>query len=260
MSRTWYLLGCAGVLALMALPTAAETSRTLGMGGTAIGVDTTASAWSSNPALLPATDGFPSTSSPWPCTAEFTAALGDDVANIQFINLSLRDAAGTRGFGAGYANLSGTVDLFGAGYGQNVSFVPGLSVGANLANISGGGVDETVFNIGLAYQPDMPGGKLVVGLVVGDVTERFDTDVNLGASFAMPAGVTIAADWVDIGDGDLFNVGAEWQHGPLAVRVGAVDGDLTAGAGYRWRNFDVGFAWQDWGSADAYFGSASVHF
>jgi len=260
MSRRWYLVTAVTLLGLVALSACADTSRTLGMGNTVVGVDTSASAWGSNAALLPYVEGFGTSKSPWPCTAEFTAALGDDVANIQFIDLSLRDAKGGRGFGAGYANFGGEVDVFGVGYGQELGFLPGLSAGLTVSNADSDDGDDTFVDLGLAYRQSLPAGDLMLGLVVRDLTDQVDTGVDVGASIRLPSGLTVAADWVDVGDADIFNAGAEWRKDRLAVRVGVADGDLTAGVGYIWRNFDVGFAWQDWGDADAYFGSASVHF
>lgn len=260
MSRTLFLIGCAALVALTVLPATAETTRSLGMGDVGLALPNTGS-WYINPALLPDVNGFASSTSPWPATAEFTAALGDDVANIQFVDISVRDAAGTRGFGAGYANIMGAMDIFGAGYGQRLSFLPGLSGGINVYNIDVAGVDETMFDLGLSYEAPMTAGNLLLGLAVWDISNQVDTNLAIGGAWDMPGnGITLAADLIDLGGADVFNVGAEWARGPLSVRVGASDGDLTAGFGYIWRNFAVGFAWQDWGAADAYFGSASAHF
>ncbi|MCD6360085.1 MAG: hypothetical protein J7M38_04410 [Armatimonadetes bacterium] len=261
MSRTYCLVACAVLVVLMLVPANAETARTLGMGDTHVAVDNTASAWVGNPALLPYVDGASNPNSPWPAAVEFTAALGSEVPNIQFVDISLHDAARVRGFGAGYQNWMGDGDVYGFGYGQLWNLLPGLSVGLSGTDVDfSPWFDEFMFNFGMAYQYALPTADLTFGVVVRDVTDRMDTEVDLGAAAALPGGFTIALDIVDIGDDCDVNVGGEWVTGPLSLWVGSSDSDFTAGAQYNYDNWHVSFAYQDWDGADAYFGGGGLNF
>ncbi len=244
MSRTYCLIVLVAVMLVLALPVQAEyTARVLGMGNTALAVGNDSAAWFNNPALLPdlATDGL---LAPWPNRMSVGAEVGGDFHDLA-INFSCRDAARNRGWGVGYEGQGGN-DSFGAGYGQTCSFVDGLNWGVSGVSIDNGVNDEFLFNIGLAYDVPMPVSKLVVAAEVWDVTDRFDTQIDLGAAYYLPMDLTLALDVYDVNDASVVNFGAEYA-GPgvrgFVVRAGSSDGDLTAGLARVMGPLEVGVGW-----------------
>ncbi|MGD9497440.1 MAG: hypothetical protein AB7Y46_14160 [Armatimonadota bacterium] len=116
--------------------------------------------------------------------------------------------------------------------------------------------ESATVNIGLMKRFEGPLNAWRFGLLLNDVTDEApgDITIDLGASVQLPVGVLVAADLVDITDEfdtDL-NVGAEWlvPMTDITVRAGFSDDDLTLGAGYTWMNWQVNGAWMDSDSDD----------
>ena len=262
MSRTYCLIAVVAVMLVLAVPVQAEyTARVLGMGNTALAVGNDSAAWFNNPALLPdlAADGL---LAPWPNRISVGAEVGGDFHDLA-INFSSRDAAGNRGWGVGFESMGGGTDSFGSGYGQTCSFVDGLNWGVSGVSVDDGIDDEFLFSIALAYDVPMPVSKLVVAAEVWDVTDRFDTQINLGAAYYLPMDLTLALDVYDVDDASVVNFGGEYAGpglGEFIVRAGVADGDLTVGVGRDFGPVELSVGWIDAGGDDFIFatGEASL--
>ena len=257
MSRTYCLLGCVVVLALMTVPVWAETARVQGMGYTMIAVGTDAGAWYNNSALVSRIDLLGTPGSDWGTRAAVTTEVNADW-DATSVDVSLRQQDGRRGFGVGYMSFEDE-DIFGAAYGQACNWVSGLFWGVNVINFSwdnagteGGDDNDTLFNIGLAYEPQLDSSPVRTrfGAEVWDVTNQWDTQLNLGAAGYWPNGFVLAADLLDVFDMAVFDVGAEYNMDGFSGRLGVADGDFTAGVGYHQDRWELGISYGNTGFGD----------
>lgn len=238
------------VVALLAMPAFAQTPRMDATGGgfAGVSVDETASFY--NPAGLPLLQTFGTTVSPWPSRASLNVLVDGPAGQDQFSAFYAGRAADrSTGWGASYTHSSNGVDLdaFSLGYGQRIG--EGLTAGASLFHVSNGD-DNTSFDLGAMYRREIALNAWRFGLWVEDVIDEYGGPFfHLGAAVELPAGVNVGATIFDISDevDTLLGIGAEW-HVPMTdfiLRAGNFDGDFTAGAGYRWSNFELSFAWMD---------------
>jgi len=257
MSRIYCIIGCIALVVLVAGVASAETPRVFGMGDTYVAVDNTASAWSGNPALLPLVDDAPPGAGSWPGVAALTVAM-DDNFSYQSIDTSLHSDS-RRGFGAGYQSIDGFVDIYGAGYGQRCGLFENLFVGLNGMYVDDPWDEEFIMSLGLAYQAPVRRGTVTAGLTIWDLFNRWDTQYDLGVAYTN-SGFTFAVDLWDDGDWNGVGLGAEYRRDPFSVRIGSSDGDFTAGAEYRYREFGFSVAYQDWGFDDIFLGGAHIQY
>ncbi len=244
-------------------------ARTLGMGLTRVGLAGSSTAFIDNPGALPTVQTWGMSLSPWPARVTGTATIDSESGSDRYsIAGSARNTAGTQGFGAGWASIDAAysdTDIFSVGYGAELclcGLMCGLSANYQSWESSGsmgpeqlGSNDNTWFDIGLFKQYSLPLNTWSIGLVARDITDEFGSGptFDVGASVQLPTGLVLAADLVDVSDevNSVLNLGAEWPLplSPVVVRAGLADGDFTAGAGYRFGNWEIGAAWADfdWG-------------
>ncbi len=265
------------VMALLTLMCAAahasgggfRDARVLGMGLTRVGLPGSSTTFSDNPGALPTVQTWGLSLSPWPARVSGTATVDSESDGDRYgIAGSARNAAATRGFGAGWATFDGTYideDLFGIGYGCVCccGIMGGVSLyhrtwetSDQMSTEQNGSGDNTWFDVGFFHQFDLPLNTWSVGVVARDVTDEFGSGPtwDLGVSVELPTALLIGADLVDVTDetNSVLNVGAEWPIplSPVVVRAGLADGDFTAGAGYRIGNWEIGAAWADFEFGD----------
>lgn len=248
------------VVALLALPAFAQTPRQAALGGGFAGVSVDETASFNNPAGLPLLDTFGTNVSPWPSRASLNILVdGPDDLDQYSALYAGRAADNTSGWGAGYMHTENgmEVDGFALGYGQRVgnNLTAGVAVLHQSMDVPGGGTaavddDSTTVNLGAMYRREIALNAWRFGFIVADVADEMGGPFfHLGAGVELPAGVDVAATLADLTDevDTTFNIGAEWEV-PMTdfiVRAGANDGDFTAGAAYRWTNFEVGLSWVD---------------
>ncbi len=261
------LVALLGLFATMACAEFHDAS-VIGRGLTRIAVPRGASTYLGNPAGLPKLvgDGLPL--SPWVNRASASTTLESEVDRYS-VHYSGRTRTGTFGCGGGLWHAEfdhSDADYFGLGVGADISrwLCPNLSIGLNLVNQSTdegdeispdqlGDDDQTMFNIGLMKQFELPANTCTVGLLARDITDEFDNGVmfDVGAAVEMPTGLLVAADLNDVTDevDTTFNIGAEWPipMTDFTVRAGLADGDLTVGAGYTvLGSWELSAAWADY--------------
>lgn len=226
---------------------AQTTARSLGMGGTGIGVADDAAAWFQNPAGLGALNIPAAEGKTW----------GNDVAG-EYVDWGDTDAwaldwSGWQpnklmGFGAGVADDEDYATYFGAGFGMNYKQTP-FSFGISaLFEDPDTGDSNTYFDLGLMYRFAQPEKQPIrVGLVISDITDETDNGpfFDLGVAWPATDKLLIAADATDLTDevDFQFSAGAEYKFGvnsEWAARIGAMDNgdghDLTLGLGYKFVN------------------------
>jgi len=238
------------LVAIVALPAFAQTPRQNATGGAfaAVSVDETASF--NNPAGLPLLQTFGTNISPWPSRASINALVdGPDNYDEYSAFYAGRAADHANGWGAswGHAENGSDVDMFTLGYGQRVG--EGLTAGASVYHVSNGD-DTTSFDLGGIYRREIAMNAWRFGLWAEDVADEYGGPFfHVGAAVELPAGVDVAATYFDVSDevDSFLSIGAEWDvpMTPFIVRAGSADGDLTAGAAYRWTNFEFGVSWMD---------------
>ncbi len=240
-------------------------ARLMGMGFTRVGVADGADAFLSNPAGLPFVRTFgTSDASPSSSVASATASV-DEGADRWAVSWSGRSNVATQGWGAGtWASSSSYTRARGVavGYGALLCLCADFTGGITLSHQSwqqrdmypdqfGLDSENTWFDLGLMKRFTGDAQTWKVGLVANDVTDEFGGGVvfDFGASVELPNGLLIAADVNDITEefDTTLNVGAEYPvpDSGAVLRAGLADEDFTAGAGYRWQNWEVGAAWLD---------------
>jgi len=251
------------VMGLVALPASAQTPRMDATGGGFAGtsVDETASYF--NPAGLPLLQTFGTNLSPWPSRASANVLVdGPEDFNQFSAFYAGRASNNANGWGAGYIRSDNHFeeDAFSLGYGHNLD--NGFTVGVSLFHQSwdfeaidteqNGALDDdaTSFDLGAIYRRELPMNVWRFGLWLEDVADEYGGPfVHVGAAVELPAGVDIGATIFDLTDeGDTtLGIGAEWEvpMSPFIVRAGNHDGDFSAGAAYRWSNFEFGVSWID---------------
>lgn len=232
------------------------TPRAIGMGGTAVGVADDGLAWQQNPAGLGALNVPCAEGKPWGHDV-IGAFLNVDDTDIWGITWSGWKPEQRLGVGAGYLNLDGDVNVFGAGVGLAIKESP-FSVGANFIVVDpDGGSSSTLLDAGVMYRILRENKAPVrLGLTVTDITDEIGGAFwNIGGSGNITDKLLLAVDILDLTDevDTMVNAGVEYTAGrqnEWRLRAGLVDtGDdheLTLGAGYakpdsRWR-FDFGWA------------------
>jgi len=249
------------LVAIVALPAMAQTPRmdATGYGFAAVSVDETASF--NNPAGLPLLDTFGTRISPWPSRASlnFLADGPDDLSQMSAFYAG-RAADNANGWGVGYIGSENGFDSddYSLGYGQQVG--NGLTVGASvfyqtwdapmLTEQNGNDDSATSFDLGAIYRREMALNAWRFGLWVEDVADEYGGPLfHVGAAVELPAGVQVGATLYDLTDefDSWVGIGAEWAvpMSPAVVRVGSADGELSAGAGWRFQNFEINAAWTE---------------
>jgi hypothetical protein len=231
------------------------TPRAIGMGGAATGVADDAGAWMQNPAGLAALNVMCPEGATW----------GHDVI-AAYANIDDADAFGITwggmkpenrfGAGAGWINLDGDLNVFGAGAGMAIGQSP-FSAGASFAVFDpDGGDSEIAWNVGLMYRVlREEKAPIRLGMTINDISDEFGGAFwNFGASGMLTEDLLAAVDVLDLSDEveTTINAGLEYTTGNAdewKLRAGLFDtGDdheITLGVGYakpdsRWR---VDFGW-----------------
>lgn len=229
------------------------TPRQLGMGNAATAVADDGGAWFQNPAGLGSLNVACQENKKW---ANDIIGFGGDSSDSFFGGTwSGFMPEKAQGFGAGYVDDSFT-KMWGAGFGMDWGKTP-FSVGINFLQNDPDDdcVDSSTFvDLGFMYKFARADADPVrVGLVVQDLFDDSDNGpfFNFGIAWPVNDQLLLAADIVDLSDqiDSRFNVGAEYLFGTQhewAARAGAVDGDLTLGAGYAFaNNWRIDAAWAD---------------
>jgi hypothetical protein len=148
------------------------------------------------------------------------------------------------------------------GYSRELS--QGLRVGASMRYLRQELFDSTAngvgLDLGLMYEYS---NRLAFGLAVRDLAETLawsggagerdsvDATTSVGVAFRPTQGLNLNLDLVKTGSADgVFRLGAEkWFQQKYGLRMGADDGDLTAGASMRMKDwqFDYAYAAADLG-------------
>lgn len=268
MRGAYYLLTAMLLLALAAAGASADPvlAREVAMGFTQVGLGDAANAFVANPAGL---SSLPESNGGMKSLAAFSVRVDDEDGDAWSALYSASSGSKPIGWGAGFWQTDmGSVesDFFGVGFGGRLVRNGELTGGLSLINASRSGQvsaaqdglddDTTSLNVGLMYHLMPATGRVRVGAVVNDVTDELpgDVTVDLGASVLLPQGLLVALDVNDVADEieTTVNVGAEYalQGSGVLLRAGAVDGDLTAGGGYRWREWEAGLGWADLDGGD----------
>lgn len=218
----------------------------------------------SNPGALPYIRTYGTQISPWPSRLSVNAAFDGPADGFSAL-YSARNSAGNQGWGLGYMNVDNgaDVDTFTGGYG--IEFPCGVGLGASLNYVTNGD-DDVLVDVGALYRIDAPMQDWRVGLVVRDVTDESGagTTVDVGASVRFDTGLLVSAEIEDASDevDTRFNIGGEYSlpMSNITARAGAVDGDITAGLGYRWMAWEVGATWVDFDGDDMWIIGGSTSF
>ncbi len=260
-----------GLIALVAAPALAQNVRTTAMGETSVGLADDSDALFYNPAGLPWVnteglddyDGYDGYDGSWESAASVVGSVDADWDRFG-ISYAGHDADMRQGIGAGYDfwDFDGSeTSTFGAGYGMQIgesAFAVGVAVLFEThefdmtAEQTGVDDDLTFINLGLMYRNmDENMNEWRAGFLVNDIAEDSSPApiYDLGASVRTPDGLILALDVNDVSDeiDTWVNVGAEYPipETDAIVRAGLLDGDFTAGVGYRFDTWEVGVAYQD---------------
>jgi len=254
-----------GLIALLAVPVLAQNVRTTAMGETSVGLADDSDALFYNPAGLPwvNTDGADGYDGSWSGTGSAVASVDADWDRYG-VAYAGHSADMRQGIGAGYDywDFGGSeTSTFGAGYGMQIGDSP-FAVGVAVlfeshdvemtADQLGFDDDFTFINVGLMYRMVDEGmNEWRAGFLVNDIAEEVSPApiYDIGASVRTPEGVILALDVNDVSDetGTWVNVGAEYPipETDAIVRAGLLDGEFTAGVGYRFGTWEAGVAYQD---------------
>ncbi len=256
------------VCILAAMPAVAQTARNSAMGEIGVGLADDSTAFISNPAGLPGVTTFGQTFSPWPSRVGVVASVEADWDRCGAW-YTARNVDQALGWGAGYwrHDFGGLeIDTLGGGFGMAIGD-SGFSAGVNVINENqdvgmtatqnGADLDSTFFDIGVMYQrADALANRWRVGAVARDISDESGVGpwYDVGASVTMPSGLIVGVDLLDVTEeiDAVVNIGAEFPI-PMTdflVRAGAVDGDLTAGFGYRRDNWEFAASYQNLDAGD----------
>lgn len=254
--------------ALLAAPAMAQTARNSAMGEIGVGLADDASAFVSNPAGLPTVTTFGQSISPWPSRVSAVASVDAEWDRFGAW-YTARNVDETTGWGAGYwrYDFDGLeIDTLGGGFGMAIGD-SGFSAGINLINENqdvamtatqdGADLDSTFFDVGVMYQrEDALANRWRVGAVARDLSDESGVGpwYDVGASVTLPTGLIVGLDVLDVTEeiDAVVNLGAEFPI-PMTdflVRVGAIDGDPTAGFGYRRDNWEFSASYQNLDAGD----------
>jgi hypothetical protein len=227
------------------------TPRQLGMGNTSTAIADDGGAWFQNPAGLGSLNVACQPDKTW--ANDIIGFGGDSFDSFFGATWSGFQPAKRQGFGAGYID-GGNVKIFGGGFGMDIKNSP-FSVGAAVEWFDpDGGDSDTIVNLGGMYRFERADADPVrVGLVISDLFDQSDNGpfFDLGIAWPVNDQLLLAGDIVDLTDeiDAQINFGAEYLFGTereWALRAGAVDGDLTLGGGYAFRNnWRIDAAWAD---------------
>lgn len=228
--------------------------RSMGMGGTGVGVANDGVAWGQNPAGLGALDLKAPEGKTWGNDA-IGAYADSGSSDAWSASWSGWQPAEAQGFGAGYADNDYS-KMFGAGFGMALKNSP-LSFGVNVYSVDPDmGSSKTYFDLGAMYQFVQPEkAPIRVGLVARDIADEVQTTFDLGVAWPAAPDWLVAVDILDVTDefNTAFNAGLEYKFGDLmewTARIGEVDNgtdnNLTLGAGYAFaNNWRVDAGWVD---------------
>lgn len=253
----------AGIIAVLALPAMAQNGRLSAMGGIGVGLADDDSAFIGNPAGLPLLNTFGETEALWPSRVSGLATVDADWDRYGAW-YSTCNAEQSMGWGAGYWRWDGgssETDSLGAGFGMALN-EDGLTAGISVLHDdttthmsptqNGADLENTFINLGLMYaREDEMMNLWRFGLLVRDITEENAAAplFDIGASVHTPTGLILGIDVLDVTEEveSTVNIGAEYPipMSDFIVRAGLMDGDFTAGVGYRQNNWEVGVSYQD---------------
>ena len=213
------------------------TARWMGMGGTGTAAANDEGAIDFNPALLATLDlGMPMNSnSPLASKGSLTGSTGEyDAFSVKVATVNVEQGWGA-GVGYEHATKWWIDDILQVGVGYKIPNTQ-LSVGAQVANWEG---DYQGF-LGAVYDfPQKELSPIRLGAVWGNFTsaDGVPSWLNLGLVVPVTPELRLAVDMWDATDNmwkTFWSFGAEYQlQDGIAVRAGALDGDFSAGAGYK---------------------------